>query len=237
MRSAGLLLLAVIVGSVVPAEASESQRTGIALFAGYNSYAMDDINDGLAGQSGAFPGATVTADDITSGATFGGGLRLRRSEHVLVSIDALRMLAKTSGNATYLGQPFEGELAVPATAFTLTVNYFIRSSSSLSAGIGVGGGYYVCTGKGTLTGGVGSADIDLDGSGFGFHGQGLADVALTHEVHVEVGAGYRWAKTTDLDAEGSVLHDTDGSETQVDWSGFMGRLGLTFYVGGKNGDK
>jgi len=50
-------------------------------------------------------------------------------------------------------------------------------------------------------------------------------------VHFEANAGFRWAETKDLEIDGEKAYTSDGSAATLDWSGFMSRLGLTFYFG------
>ena len=231
LRVLGILILVSTFTEVSYAEGSK--RFGLALFGGYSTYSMSDIDDALAEPGTFFPGATVTADDIGAGAGFGAGLRMWRSDRVMVSIDVSRLLAKTDGSAVYLGTPFDGELNVPATNVGLTVNYLFPSNTRSRWGLGAGAGYYTCTGEASASGSGVTFSADVEGSGFGFHALGIGDIALSDAVNVEIGAGYRLAKTTDVQVDGGVLYNADGSKSQVDWSGFMSRLGVTFYLGGK----
>ena len=204
--------------------ASESRRFGIGAFVGYNTYSMNDVNQAITP-----PGTiimTTSADKISGGASFGGGIRLQRSEHVVFALDASRLLAKSTGTAIYSGQPHQAELEVPATAVTFTVDYLVNTPSRVEFGIGAGTGYYICTGSASASG---VHDfVDLSGSGFGFHGLGIAEIGISRSLKLDLGAGYRYAKTTDIEAD-SILRNEDGSEAKVDWSGFMSRAGLTIY--------
>lgn len=175
----------------------------------------------------------MSADEINGGASFGAGLRMWRSDQVMVSLDVSRLLAKTSGSAVFMGTPYDGELSVPATNIGLTLNYLFRSNTRFRCGLGAGAGYYACTGEASASGSGVTFSADMKGSGFGFHALGIGDIALSDAVHAEIGAGYRLAKTTDVQVDGGVLRNADGSKSQVDWSGFMGRLGVTFYLGGQ----
>jgi hypothetical protein len=212
--------------------AENSRRIGVAIFGGYGTYSMSDVNDAITSSGTLVPGTSlVSADEISGGATFGGGLRFTRSDRVTLAIDVSRLLAKTTGTAVFLGTPYDIDLTVPATNVALTVQYLFGSTSSTRLGLGLGGGYYVCTGELDATNGGLSESADLHGSGFGLHGLFIGDLALSKTVHVEMGAGYRYARTSDIDVEGGVLHNPDGSNTTVDWSGFMGKIGTTLYFG------
>ncbi len=203
----------------------------MAVFGGYETRSMSDLNDAIATPGTFFPGASVNTDDIKRGAGYGVGLRFWPSERVLVSFDGSRLLAKTTGSAVYGGTPYSGEVSVPATAITGTLSYLFPVKDRLGLGLGAGGGYYVSTGKATATGSGQTYSSDLNGSGLGFHALGVADILLTPRLHAEIGAGYRRAKTTDVELAGATLHNADGSRSQIDWSGFMSRAGLTIYFG------
>jgi hypothetical protein len=59
------------------------------------------------------------------------------------------------------------------------------------------------------------------------------DYAATPQVHLGIRAGYRVAETKDLeDSAGAKLYNPDGSESVADWSGLVGRVGITFLIGG-----
>lgn len=224
--------VALVIGSIWTSSAEASKQVGLAVFGGYGTYSMSDVNEAIDTPGFLFPGATVSAEEVNGGAAFGVGVRIWQSESVLLALDASRLLAKTSGSAVFLGNTYDGELSVPATSVTFTVNYLLPGSGSLRFGIGGGAGYYICTGEGKVTGPSGSFSSDLDGSGFGFHAQGIGDLALSGNLHAEIGLGYRYAKTTDVESEVGVLENADGSKAQVDWSGLTTRVGLTLIVGG-----
>src|SRR6267142_1195396 len=206
-------------------------RVGLAVFGGYQTYSMSDLNDAIARPGTFFPGSTVSAGDIKRGGGYGLGLRLWPSERIQLAFDGSRLVAKTTGSAVFQGTPYDGELSAPATAITGTLTYLFPVSDRLGLGLGAGGGYYVSTGKATATGSGQNYSSDLNGSGLGFHSLGVADILLTRRLHAEIGAGYRRAKTTDVEVAGATLHNADGSKSQIDWSGFMSRAGLTIYFG------
>lgn len=232
MKKAFLAVVAATVTFSVCTSASHaegSRSVGIAVFGGYGTYSMADVNDAIQSPGALFPGTTIDADEISGGAMFGGGFRFRRSNEVTLALEVSRLLAKTTGTAVFLGNPYDGELSIPATNVSLTVQYLLPSSGAVRAGLGLGAGYYFCAGDLKATNGGFSVSSDVDGSGFGFHALGLGDARLSGGVHLEVGAGYRYARTTDIELDGGVLRNLDGSKTKIDWSGFVGRVGLIFY--------
>lgn len=228
---AAIAVAAAIASTAGTSLAEGSRQVGIAIFGGYGTYSMSDVNDAITNPGTLFPGTSVTADEINGGASFGGGLRFKRSDQVTLALDVSQLLAKTTGTAVFLGTPYDGELSLPATSVTLTVHYLFHAVSSSRLGIGLGAGYYACTGELKATSGGFSDSADAEGSGFGLHALGVGDIPLSKTVHVEMGAGYRYAKTTDITFDGGVLRNSDGSKSKVDWSGFTGRIGATFYLG------
>jgi hypothetical protein len=234
MRS--ILIIAALAAIAIPfdapsASASEPKPFGLAVFGSYQSYAMSDVNDFIKTPGALFPGAIAIANKIDGGAGFGAGLRAWPSERVRVALDVSRLLAKTTGSGIYLSTPYTGELKLPATSVTATLSYFFPPLGRVRPGLGAGVGYYLCTGRASVNFMGTTSEASPDGSGFGIHGEGVLDVSVAGALHAEIGAGYRHATTTDLEMEGAVLRNADGSKTQVDWSGVWGRAGLTVYLG------
>jgi hypothetical protein len=211
-----------------PFPAYAETQFGIAGFAGYNSYGMDDVNELIDEVNDAFAGTGYEMDEISSGFAFGGGLRIRPSSQVLVAIDYERLSA--SSDLSIFDASIE--LDVPANGFTGTALYFFPSTSRARFGIGAGLGYYTSSGSLSAdSSGIGF-EVDVEGSGIGFHGLAAADVGISPTVHLEGMAGYRFAETSDLEIAGETAYNLDGEEATLDWSGFMSRVGLTFYFGG-----
>jgi hypothetical protein len=99
-------------------------------------------------------------------------------------------------------------------------------------GLAAGGGYYLTTGEIATTGPGVNDRSNLEGSGFGAHGFGLVLARVTSKLDVELDAGYRYAKTTDVTRNGFRYRNADGSLAKIDWSGFTARAGLVFWVAG-----
>jgi hypothetical protein len=202
---------------------------GIAVFGGYNSYGMEDVNDFIDFANDSLLGGSGYAlDEISSGFSYGAGVRIRPSgDKLMVALDYEHLMADTDlevGTASV-------ELGVPANAFTGTLFYFFPSSSRARFGLGAGVGYYSSSGSlEAEDGGVGF-EIDIEGSSIGFHGLAALDVAISPVVHFEGAAGYRLAETTELEIGDEEVPNSDGDDASIDWSGLMSRLGLTFYFG------
>ena len=122
---------------------------------------------------------------------------------------------------------------MPANGVTLGATHFFHSSHKTRLGLGLGVGYYSADGtekvedpsSGTTT------SVDVTGHALGFHGMGMVDSPLSPMLHLEIGAGYRYAKSTNAKAGGVEVLNADGSKAKIDWSGLMTRAGLTFYFG------
>jgi hypothetical protein len=221
--------------------ASGGMRVGIAGFGGYQTYSMSDVNDGIGefNADAASAGVTGSLDDISHGFAFGGGLHAWSNDNMF-SLEYNRLNASSSGDFTdpSSGQTINAEFKVPANGITLGANHFFHSSHKTRLGLGAGIGYYSSDGSLTAVdpSSGASASADLKGHAFGFHGMGMLDSPLSQMVHVEIGAGYRYAKTSSVKAKfpgqpEEELTNADGSKAKIDWSGLMTRAGLTFYFG------
>ena len=208
-----------------PGTAGAVGQWGVAGFGGYNSYAMEDVNDqiGELNDSLAVSGISQRLDEISSGIGFGGGLRYRTASGMIVGLDFERLTASSDVSIMGVGV----EMDAGANVVTATVNYLFPSSSRARFGLAGGLGYYSSAGKVSVFDPTTSASIefDLKGNTLGFHGGGTVDVALGSTARLEALAGYRYAKASDVEIES---FQTNG---EIDWSGFMSRVGLAFYFG------
>jgi hypothetical protein len=214
--------------------AQNSVRFGITGFGGYNTYGMTDVNDAV-DEVNADPDITaagISLSQISGGFGVGGGIEVRPTEAVVLSVDYERLIASTKDEGSVLGTPVSVELQVPANAFVLTGAYLFPSASKSRFGLGGGVGYYKTSGTLEVSGGGGSVSDEVNGSGVGVHFLGVMDYAASGQIHLHLRAGYRMAKTSDLeDSAGNKLYNTDGSESQAEWSGLMTRAGVTVFLG------
>lgn len=200
---------------------------GVSVFGGYDSYSMDDANELIGEVNDALAGSGYEMDEISSGFAYGAGIRIRPSGPLRFALDYERLNASSELSIF----DFNFKLDVPANAFTGTAVYVFPSTSRARFGLGAGVGYYNCSGSLSAdSSGVG-VEADVEGSGVGFHGVGALDVAMSPVVHLEGMAGYRFAQTSDVEVAGETAFNSDGEEATIDWSGFMSRVGLTFYFG------
>ena len=225
-----LVLLAFAVAATpVPSVATQF---GVTVFGGYNTYSMEDVNDfiDLLNNDPDFLGGTgYSLDDISSGWGYGAGLRIRPTGNKLViGLDYERLMASSELEVLDASLTMD----VPANAITGTLFYFFPSTSRARFGLGGGLGYYSSSGELVGEDSSSSQSIDVEGSGVGFHGVGAVDIGISPTVHFEASAGYRLAKTSDVEVAGVKVMNSGGDDASIDWSGLMSRLGLTFYFGG-----
>lgn len=222
-----LAVIAIALLIVAPTTLHAETQFGIAAFAGYNSYSMDDANELIDEINDALAGSGYSMDEISSGFAFGGGVRIRPSSQMMIALDYERLNASSDLSIFDFGF----ELSVPANAFTGTAFYYFPSTSRARFGVGAGLGYYTSSGSLSAdSSGVG-VEADVEGSGIGFHGLAAVDVAISPVVHLEGAGGYRFAETSDVEVADETAYNAEGDEATLDWSGFMSRIGLTFYFG------
>ena len=114
-----------------------------------------------------------------------------------------------------------------ANAIVVSGNYFFPTNSNAKYGIGAGVGYYMVGGE--AEDGTTSLTTDVSGSTVGFHFMGLAEWTVSPGFAITGGAGYRIANVGDTQFDET---STD-PETETDYSGFMARAGLAFYMPSK----
>ncbi|HEY6572643.1 MAG TPA: hypothetical protein VI198_04925 [Candidatus Eisenbacteria bacterium] len=234
-KVAPLILAAVaLVASPPMSFAQGKMRFGISGFGGYNSYKMDDVNDQI-DLTNADPDVTaagISMDKISNGLSLGGGLHAWVTKDFLCSLEYERLMASSKDEGNSGGSPVTVELKVPANAFLLTGAYLFPSTSKARFGLGAGLGYYSTSGTLEISAPGITLSDEAKGNGIGFHLLGVMDYAASSQVHLGVRAGYRMAKTSDLeDSTGDKLENVDGSKSQADWSGVMARVGLTLLLG------
>ncbi len=239
VRAGGSIVLAVaacLAGVLLhaPCEAGTAPRLAFAIHAGYNAYAMTDVNEDLIGHSineVILGGTGFFLEEITGGLGFGAGIRFLPTKRLSLTVDYDRLTAKSHLSLFTI----DFNVRAPAHALTGTAIFWFPSSTRVRCGVGAGGGYYWSDGSfGADTSGVGIT-VPMTGSGPGFHGMGVFDYTISTNVHFEGSAGLRFAETEDLEIEGQPATTEDGSEATLDWSGLMTRAALVFYFGNTGG--
>lgn len=215
-----------------PAASAAGRSFTISGFGSYQRYKMSDVNRVMQEALATYAGSRADKSEIDAGAGFGVGIRIWPGERFFLSMEFQRLLASNSGTGQYAGSAYAVGLEVPASSVAMGVGYVLTPRSRLRLGLTGGLGYYMTTGDVAIVGSGVDYKADLEGSGFGVHGLGLVLARVTGGVHLDVEAGYRYAKTTDVTALGSRYLNSDGSLSKIDWSGVVGRVGVTYVVSG-----
>jgi hypothetical protein len=216
---AGVALILVGIGASSPARSE--MRWGFGAFGGYSTYSMSDINNliGSINTALAVAGAPVRLDEINGGMSFGGGLRAIPSESWRLSLDYERLMG--SSEIELGGDSFE--INTPANVVSATAAYLFPASGKARFGLGAGPALYLADGSIESVDSSGTESSSFSGTGVGLHLLGVGEIAFSPKVHLELGAGYRVAKA-------SLSVDDVETDADLDWSGFMSRVGLAFYL-------
>lgn len=210
LRRVVLLCLATLATSAAATLCHAAPTLGLEGFAALNTYSLSDVQSAL-DQANA-DGENFEALS-TSGVTGGGGLRVWATPNWMFSA-VYEPLRGESTNAATLGE----KLNVDANSFQLTGAYFWPGMNRWKFGLGAGVGVYSLQGE-VITEGAGPSE--LQGTNVGFHGLGLAEWSLNPSVGITAGAGFRHAE---------VAISGSSNESTVDYSGFLGRVGIAFYM-------
>ena len=200
--------------ALVPVAASAATFGG-EVYGAFNTHTMGDWNDVIddANTSGG------NFDNVSSDLTGGLDLRMWASPNWMFSAGWEPLFLNTEDSSS------DTKLTLDANAFTFTGAYYFPSSSKARYGLGAGLGYYVSGGS---IESPSSPTVDIDGSGVGFHFLGLGEWTVSPGFSITAASGYRVAKLSSTEL-------TDGTTTvdspyDSDYSGFMGRVGLAFYM-------
>jgi hypothetical protein len=205
--------------------AQAAPKLGIGAFLGYQGYAMDDVNQSIneinANLSSA--GSPVSLDELKGDISFGAALRVDADPAWRVYLEFEHLDEHTGGGNLAGSLQFDPR----ADGFLAGVTHFFPSTGKARVGLGAGVGYYTFSGTadGNVT--IGTTTLagsqDIGGNTFGYHARGDLDVALSPKMHFDLALGYRWAK-------GEMELDGAGTGEDLDWSGVMTRLGLTYFL-------
>ena len=233
--AAAVTLMCLIAGVAVAAE----MKWGGEVFGAFNTHSMKDINDEF-DAANANPG--VSFDKISKGFTGGINLRMRAAGSWMVTAGWEPIFANTESNVpgeNAQGNPASGNLKfnLNANSFQLGTGYFFPSKTSTQFGLGAGVGYYLSAGKieseVEVTDGQGNTifpigTTDITGNTVGFHFAGMGEWMVSPGFAVTTTAGYRVAKITNAKLKHAGAEAELGDD--VDYSGFIGRVGLAFYL-------
>lgn len=210
-----LSVLAVAVAVSCGPSLASAATWGAGVHGSFNTHTMQDWNDALDAANDSGSEFENVGNDFTGGID----LRMWATPNWLFSAGWEPLFLNTEDNVS--GQ----ELSLNAQAFTATGAYFFPSSSKAKYGLGAGLGYYMNSGE---LKDPSSPTIDIQGGGVGFHFMGLGEWTMSPGMSFTGTAGYRIAKLTNSEL-------TDGTTTadspyDNEYSGFMARAGLSFYM-------
>ncbi len=228
---------------------------GITALGSFSTYDMLKMNEALAIVNAEITQPGVSFSNFERGASFGAGVRLMYKEKIVAQIDFERLLA----NQKIGGITAESEIRVPADAIMFTLAYDLMKKRRAGFGVAAGAGRYEAKGEQIITETdiedeqTTLGTIKIGGTSIGVHGGAYFEAALAGHVWFNVFTGYRAAKVEDLEITGlEDLQEPAQSQTRaiavpvaesqpngdvtlrsdgrsLDWSGFMGRAGLTWY--------
>jgi hypothetical protein len=211
MRRLGFALTVLIAAAVAFAAPSSAATFGGEVFGAFNTHGMNDVNDAIdaANASGA------TFDEVSNGLTGGLAVRVWPNANWMIAAGWEPIFLETEDAAS------STTMNLDANSFQITGAYFFPTMQPAKWGIGAGLGMYQLAGE--IADPSGSAEVE--GSGVGFHFMGLGEYTVSPGFAITGGAGYRFA---------DVEIDNTTPTTTADYTGFMGRVGLAFYLPNAN---
>jgi hypothetical protein len=211
------LLLAAVVA--VPAVPAHAMTWGGDVFGAFSTHTMGDWNDAIDASNS---GSGTDFDNVNN--SFGGGIGLRLLPNPSWMFEGTwePLFPETEDNNAN-----GDKVKLTANSFQLTGTYFFPTQAKGKFGLGAGLGLYKLNGKAES---VGFPDVDLGGNGFGFHVLGTGEWEVSPGFGFFGAAGYRMAKIDDTEIDGQDAAARGTSKVETDFSGFMARAGLAFYV-------
>jgi YHS domain-containing protein len=216
---------------------------GIGLYGSFNQYAMRDIDKAI-GELGDNLDVIAAPDHfelntIETGLGGGAGLRYEMSRKLVFSLDYSRLGASQEGTHQVGGMDATASVSFPANAFLLSGTYYFPTESDVRFGVLGGLGYYSCSGE--MKAEFKALNLNttetVSGSGIGFHAGVSADGHLKGPMRIEGSAGYRYARTGQLEyGDGTPVTKSDGGETRAEYTGSYMQVGLVYYFGKRSGE-
>jgi hypothetical protein len=193
------------------AQPSVAGTFGGEVFGAMNTYGMEDWNDAIdqANSSGS------DYNEMTKGITGGLGARWWLNANWMIQGTWEPLFAETEDETS------GDRVNLDANSFQLGVAYFFPSMGTAKYGFGAGVGMYTLSGEAAPPS---SPAMDIEGSTVGFHFMGHGEWAVSRGFAINAGAGWRIANIDDGEIDGTPL------PYETDYSGFMGRLGMSFYL-------
>jgi hypothetical protein len=205
----------------VPVTASAQNRPWLSAGVGYHTYGMEDVNDSIELLNDIiFP---YEMDEIGSGWGFGAGVGVDMPTFSLgLGYERLTASSEVTDDIGTI------EFDLPANLWTAQAVFRPGSyGTSMGFGIGVSAGLIVSEGEiRTSETGFPSETQELEGSGGAFAGFLTADFPLTPNLALVPSIGYRYAKISEVESDGEVLYNDDGSKFELDYSGLLAKVAL-----------
>jgi hypothetical protein len=207
MRRFAFAMSVLFAAAVVFAAPSSAARIGGQVFGAFNTHGMNDVNEAVDGLN-ALNGTNF--DQIENGLTGGLAVMVWPTGNFMLSAAWEPLWLNTKDSAS------GSELKADANSFQATAGYFFPTLAPAKFGLAGGVGMYQLGGE--FSDGITPAS-SIEGSGVGFHLMGLTEMTVSPGFAVTGGAGWRWADI-----------EIDDDTATIDYSGFMARLGLAFYL-------
>jgi hypothetical protein len=125
-----------------------------------------------------------------------------------------------SSDITVSGQ--DAKVDAGAQLFQGTAAYFFPTVGPKKFGIGAGPDILTISGSIEFP----AETTDVSGTAFGFHVQGMGEWTMRPGFAIAGTAGYRFANVSDTKFD----DQSSDPKSETDYSGFIGRVGLAFYL-------
>jgi len=220
MLFAGAVLA--LLGSTTATTYAAGMTWGAEVYGAFNTYAMKDVNNTIDNFNTVLQqnGISQQLDNITNGFTGGINLRMWANPTWQFNVGWEPIFASTDITVAGVG---DAKIDAKAQAFQGTAAYFFPTASQKKFGIGAGPDIL------TISGEVKDptpSNADVSGTAFGFHIQGMGEWTMRPGFAITGTAGYRYASVSDTKFDSQ---STD-PKSETDYSGFIGRVGLAFYL-------
>ena len=190
-----------------------------------STFGMSDVNDDIGAVNAALAGTGLSMDEIHGGWGLGVSMGIEPLGPFSVGFGYDRLFASTD-----VGD-FSGsiEYDLPANLFRAFGQYGFAPAGSSGGYLGAALGVVSEAGSVTLSvTGVGSQSVDLHGSSPLFELYGGGEWWTNGPLALSGSLGYRFAKITEIEANGETVLTASGDKYTIDYSGLFLRAGLRF---------
>jgi hypothetical protein len=214
-RTIAAICLLTAIASASTAQALPRPWLGIS--GSISTYEMGDVNAQIRDID------LANLDEIGNGFAFGlhAGLRLSPLLNLAVGYGFLTASSEVAGPVGAL------DYNLPAHAFHGGVELRAPTPGPVKLGVGAGVGMVSSAGDLVLAvAGLGDLVGEVSGSAPMYEGYAMADLWFTPLMALSPSIGYRHAKISEIQVNGTTLYNLDGSQFSVDYSGYFARLTL-----------